>query len=186
MIVWSNPVDVAERKMGYISVAQPYKDIKTVSKSVVFRSVLDDIIYSLGVSLKKTTDSNNEVRLSKIRMKPMKRDGVIVIGRIKNLIGGKVSCLLDNSLLGFLNDNIKYDVEGLSPLHVFIMDFFDNFSSMSRTDLFQLHPCKFDCVEQFLPDSLYYISFDIKIYSGGKMISSKFIVSLDEITALYF
>jgi len=182
-------VDVKElKKQG-----NEYRDIKSVTRSLIFRSVLDDIIYLLGVSIKKTTGVKSRVRLNKIRMTPpysvddpMYSDSIIVVGHIQNLIGGKFSCLIDNNLLSFLDNNVHYDVEGLTSLEVFLMDFFDCFSSMGKTDLFDMQLSNFDYTTYFPPDSAYYMSFDISILTRKKMISSKFIVSVDEIISLYF
>ena len=149
-------------------------------KSVLFKAILIDIMYSFRTSIKKLTMSNIDIKLGKIRFTPIESDGIKVVARIKNLVGGKITCLFDTNLIKFVKTHSTLS----EPIETLALDFFDTFSSMSKNGLIRLS----DNIEtsDTWNDAVYYISFDIKIFYMGQVIPSKLIISIDEITAMYF
>ncbi len=146
-------------------------------KSVVFKSILIDIMYSFRSSIKKMTSANTDIRLGRIRFSPIESKGVKVVGRIKNLVGGKITCLIDENLIKFLETKSE-------PLELFVLDFFDTFSSISKNGIIKLSD-QIELIESWV-DGIYYISFDIKIFDGSEVIISNLVISIDEITSMYF
>ncbi len=160
--------------------------LNTTCKSMIFKSVLTDLIYSFRTSIKKITGSVADVRLDQIRTKPIRIDGKVVIGRIRNLVGGRIACAFDSSLVEFLNTESEYVSDRYSPVEMFAIDLFDCFSSTSKNGILELNTNNIE-VGDVPTDSMYYIRFDTRIFTkDGRVIPSRFIVSVDEIASMYF
>lgn len=153
----------------------------------MFKSVLTDIIYSFRMSMKKLTGSTADVKLNQIRIKqPIEVDGLVVVGNIRNLVGGKLSCAFDNNLVEFLNNESNYVSDRFSPTEMFAIDLFDCFTSTSKNGLLELNTNNIKTRSNIV-DSIYYIKFDTRILTNrGNIIPSKFVVSVDEIASMYF
>ena len=160
-------------------------EVTSTCKSEIFKSVLNDLVYSFRLSIKKLTSATLDIKLTKIRLKPICIEGAFIVGKIRNLVGGKIICVIDNNMVKFLNSNLTYAPE--TTTEIFAIDFFDCFISTSRhkwlnlnTDNIEMSTC---CIGTFG----YYINFDVRIFTTkGKPISSKFIISIDEIASMYF
>lgn len=162
-------------------------DINASCKSTIFKSVLSDLMYSFRVTVKKLTGAKADIKLGKIRVTPIKSDGAIVIGRIKNLVGGKLACAFDLPMVNFLNTDSEYAYEDFTVTEMFAIDFFDSFSSMSKNGVLQLNTTTVESSKSEWENSIYYIKFDTKLFTkGGKVIPSSFIIAVDEITSMYF
>lgn len=150
-------------------------ELNASCKSKMFKSILVDTMYSFRTSIKKLTSANTDIRLGQIRFTPIECKGDKVEGRIKNLVGGKITCLISSNLIKFLETNETSSIE-------LVQDFFDVFSSVSHSSI------KFNEIVSYIDrvDAMYYISFDIKVLSDNGVISSKLVLCIDEITSLYF
>jgi hypothetical protein len=157
-------------------------EINASCKSTIFKSVLTDVIYSFRMSVKKLTGATADIKLNKIRVKPINiHGGTVVVGSIRNLVGGKIACVFDNPMVEFLHNETEYDSER------FALDFFDCFSTTSKNGMLELNTDSVEINESAWENSIYYIRFDTKLLTEtGKIIPSKFVISVDEITSMYF
>ena len=161
--------------------------INTTCKSMIFKSVLTDLIYSFRASVKKLTGSVADVKLDQIRPRPIRIDGKVVVGKIRNLVGGRITCAFDASMVEFLNTESEYTSDKYSPVEMFAIDLFDCFSTTSKSGMLELNTNNVELSDTQYTDSLYYIRFDTRIFTkDGRVIPSRFIVSVDEITSMYF
>ena len=161
--------------------------INSTCKSVIFKSVLTDLIYSFRTSVKKLTGSVADVKLDQIRPRPIQIDGKVVVGKIRNLVGGRITCAFDAAMVQFLNTESEYASDRYSPVEMFAIDLFDCFSSTSKNGILELNTNSIELIDSLHTDSMYYIRFDTRIFTkDGRVIPSRFIVSVDEIASMYF
>ena len=163
------------------------KDMKTNNQSIcktqLFKDILSDIIYSFRQSVLTYTDGNIEIKLSKIRTQPIpysSRDTKIE-GKIINLIGGRISCVLGNKFVEFINKHLVENTD--TPIEFLMENVFDIFSNVSKNEIFEL------CLvsDEFNWDkNTYFIQYDIKIFINNEAFQSKLIIAIDEMTSMYF
>jgi len=161
-------------------------ELNTPCKNVIFKSLLNDLRYSFRSSIKKLTGATTDVKLNKIRETPIHIDGNVIVGRIRNLIGGKIVCAIDKMLVDFLDNESDCKSLDYTSSEIFAIDFFDNFSSTSKSKYFNMNTENIEVHNGWRYDLSYYIRFDTKIFTlSGKVIPSNFIISIDEITLMY-
>lgn len=161
--------------------------INTACKSMVFKSVLTDLIYSFRHSVKKLTGSIVDIKLDQIRTKPIPHSGTVVVTKIRNLVGGRIACVIDSVMAEFLNMAVEYDCDDYVPLEIFAIDLFDCFSSISKNKIIELSTDNIEISDAHYTDATYYIRFDVRIFTqDNRVIASRFIVSVDEIASMYF
>lgn len=162
-------------------------DINNTCKSSIFKSVLSDLIYSFRMSIKKMTGATADVRLDRIKVSPINTGGDVIVSKVKSLIGGKVACSFDKHMIDFLNIHSDAGSNKYSSEVNFAIDFFDNFSSISRNGILEMNTVDIETLKDWLYDSSYFIRFDTRIITkDGKTIPSKFVISIDEIASMYF
>ncbi len=160
--------------------------INRVCKSLVFKTVLTDLVYSFRSSIKKLTGGVADVKLEQIRPTPIYVRGKVAVGRVRNLIGGRIACAFDPSLVNFINSETEYYSARYTPIELFATDMFDCFSSTSKSGMLVLNTSNLELLDESLNDSMY-IRFDTRIFTKvGLVIPSRFIISVDEIASMYF
>ena len=164
-----------------------HKERDIAYKSEIFKTLLMDLIYAYRSTLKKLLSLKTDIRLETIRTTPIPINGqTIVTSKIKNLIGGKIICVLDEKLVNFLKKELAKENYS-KPIETFILDFFNNFSSISKNGMINIHDESVEIQSTLRESVVCYIRFDTKIFlTDGKAIQSNFIVALDEITSMYF
>jgi len=160
-------------------------DLNNICKSSIFKSVLKDLIYSFRMSIKKLTGITSDIKLDKIKISSFYNGNDVLVGKISNIIGGKIGCSIDNSLIIFLSEYTGFDKEYV-PL-IFVTDYFDCFSSTSCNSWLTLNTNEIKLIRRWDSETSYYISFSVKFLTGEKeVILSKFVIFIDEIASLYF
>lgn len=163
-------------------------DMNMSCKTQVFKDVVSDLMHSFRTSFKRLTETQLEMRLGKIKTIPIPSEGfVLVEGRVKNLVGGKVTCALEKEFVKKLTKPIR-EVFGddVESAEIFIEEFFDTFSSISKNGIFQIGLNEIDMVNQW-ENNLYYIQYDLRFMNeSGRMVNSKVVFGIDELTAMYF
>jgi len=154
-------------------------DLQTPCKTQVFKDLIRDMIFSIRQSAWKLANVNIDIKLSKIRLSPIiLKDGKQINARVSNLIGGKISFLIDKKLIYFLKERIEFD----DPTKVFITDILDIFSH-SQNNLLKLDYSKSETVWD---NNLYYVKLNIRIKIDSDIIDTSIIIAVDELTSLYF
>ena len=160
-------------------------------KTQVFKDVVSDLMHSFRTSFKRLTESHIDMRLGRIRTLPIMTDGyTFVEGRVKNLVGGRVTCALDKNIVEFLQQPIegvfKETLEMDTIIEIFVDDLFDTFSSVSKNGMLQIGLNEVDMNYDW-NNNIYYIQYDLKFKDkSGKVINSKAVFGIDEITSMYF
>jgi hypothetical protein len=160
-------------------------------KTQVFKDVVSDLMHSFRTSFKRLTESQIDMRLSRIRTLPIIADGYTMVeGRVKNLVGGRVTCALDRNLVEYLQQPVegvfKETLDMDTIIEVFVDDLFDTFSSVSKNGMLQIGLNEVE-MEYDWEKNTYYIQYDLKFKDKyGKTINSKAVFGIDEITSMYF
>jgi len=156
-------------------------DINITCKTQIFKDIVSDLMYSIRSTFRKFTENNLDIKLSRIRTTPIGiiDEFIVKAGRIKNLVGGKVACALENNFVEYLEANSDIDVA------TFVDDMFDNLSSVSKNGVLQI---SLDEISEIKWDNnLYYIQYNIKFKNeSGRDVSSRMIFAVDELTSIYF
>lgn len=160
-------------------------ELNMTCKSTIFKSVLNDLVYSFRMSIKKLTGAKTDIRLSKIRLEPISVNGLVVVGRIRSLVGGKISYAIDHKMINFLNAYTEFGSDITSE--IFAVDLFDCFSSTSKHRWLDLSTDNIEVSTNWVDLSCYYIRFKTKIFTrDGEVIPSDLVISIDEIASMYF
>lgn len=166
-------------------------DINASCKTQVFKDVVSDLIHSFRASFKRLTETNLDMSLGRIRTIPMIVDEyVLVEGRVKNLVGGKVTCALENRLVEYIQQPVEgVFSEAISSddiIGIFVDDMFDNFSSVSKNGVLEIGLNEVDMKYDW-GDNQYFIQYNLKFKDrSGMIVNSKAIFGIDEITSMYF
>jgi hypothetical protein len=156
--------------------------INNACKSQIFRSVITDVIASFRSCVKKFAWSVADVKLDRIKTVPMPLDGVVAVGNINNMVGGKIFFSFDHAMMNF----IKTQGVSTDGIWDFSSDFFDCLTSISTNRIFQVSLHHVD-TNQNTTDCVYHIRFMVKIFTpSGQTLCTTFVVSVDEIASMYF
>lgn len=170
-------------------------EINRSCKTQIFKDVISDVIHSFRTSVKNLTETKVDIILNKIRLAPIELDSdcFIIEGKIKNLVGGSITCALEQKFINFLNDYIDFDnnlepgnygLSGKEIAHFFVENFFDNFSSVSKNGLLNVYVNNQEYNNIKWESNLYYIQYGFKIVGNPQRF--KLTVAVDELTSLYF
>jgi hypothetical protein len=114
----------------------------------------------------------------------------VISAKIKNLVGGKISCGLTNTFVHFLNSELEFKTANFNDLkaaNIFAIDFFDYFSSNSKNTIFSLNVDNIIIASKWQTPLPYYIRFDVIIITPmNNRIVTPMIVVIDELASLYF
>lgn len=169
-------------------------EINKSCKTQLFKDIISDFMYSFRTSVKNLTEAQLDITLNKIRLQPilLNEPNLTIGGKIKNLVGGTITCSLETKFIDYLQNNILFD-DYLEPenygttnnaVAVFFMEnFFDNFSSISKNGVFDVGVKKNNTNLKW-EDNLYYIQYDFKVM--GYPQTFKLNIAVDEMTSLYF
>ncbi len=159
-------------------------DINRTCQTKLFKDVLEDMIYSFRQSIINLTDSNLDMQLTKIRTQPIpySSSDTKIEGKITNLVGGKISCVVGNNFKEFVIENLSH--ESSQPFEFFMEDVFDIFSNVAKNGVLEIglteNANRWD-------KNMYFIQYSLKIIlENGESLQSKLIVGVDEMTSLYF
>jgi len=160
-------------------------------KTKVFKDVVSDLMHAFRASFRRLTETNIDMSLGRIRTIPITADGYTLIeGRVKNLVGGKVTCALDRNIVEYL----KKPAEGIfketldldTIIEIFVDDMFDNFTSTSKNGLIEIGLNEVDMKNEWTTN-LYYIQYNLKFKDkSGQIVNSKAVFGIDELMAMYF
>lgn len=166
-------------------------EINNSCKTQVFKDIVGDLMYSFRKSFKRFTDTNIDIKLSRIKTVPINTDKFFLIdGRIKNLVGGKVTCALHSVLVRHLQTTtdlvFKQTLTDDEIVQTFVEDLFDNFSSVSKNGILQIGLNEIDHNNNW-DNNLYYVQYTIKFKKAdGETVNSKAVFGIDELTSVYF
>lgn len=151
------------------------RELERICKGRLFKNMLSDIIYVYRDSVRMIAETDVDIRLGSISMRPYILMGQCLSGRVVNMIGGHIRYSYGDAFVRFLEGSEEY-----GSIELFSIFLFDMFSTITGTGL-DIRVKELDAA-----DMMYHIRFDVRIIKGDEVISSKFVLSLDEITAMYF
>ena len=155
-------------------------------KSVYFKGIIVDLIYSIRQSFKRHSKYNLDIKLHRIRFSPtyVKSNTVIIIdNNISNLIGGHIYYMINSELEPYL-DSFDNFIIGLN-------DYLNNLTNNNLSMMIDFNNRmvveKDDLKGSNWEDCKYYIEFYLSIIEDSqKKHTSKFIVGIDKLVSIYF
>ena len=143
--------------------------------NAVFKETIEDLIYSMGMTIRYLSESKTEIKLSRITDKIDVSNKEIRNGAIVNLVGGQVSCIYEKQFETFLINTMN-DEEAITE---FTDNFFDSFSKVSKHHLFDVS------LTEKSTKIKYYIQFQVKVI-GEETFTTKIIFGVDDMVGIYF
>lgn len=141
----------------------------------VFKETIEDLIYSLGTTVKHLTGIKSETKLNRITDSMDISNREIRNGTIVNLVGGQVSCIYEQKFAKFLEDSMLDD----DAITEFTDNFFDSFSRVSKH-----HPFDVSLTEKSTKIK-YYIQFRVKVMVE-ETFTTKIVFGVDAMVGIYF
>ena len=141
----------------------------------VFKETIEDLIYSIGTSIKYVAEANSEIKLDRITDNIDISNKEIRNGAIVNLVGGQVSCVYEKQFELFLQQ-IMDDDEAITE---FTDLFFDSFSNISKHQTFDVS------MTEKSTKIKYYIQFLVKVFNEEPF-TTKIVFGVDDMVGIYF
>jgi len=153
----------------------------------LFKEILSDIMYSFRNAVIRLTDTNVDIKLTKIRTTPIiidKNKTHQLTGTIQDLVGGHIQCILDDTFVNFMIQHINHEIEQEFIIDMFMEYVFDLFSHTAKNNKLQIELD--NNIDTEWNNNIYYIQYNVKVIKDNEIISTKLIIGVDELTSLYF